>query len=108
MGFGTLYVQADGDVDEVRKKIENLKKKGAPQTQQIMAVRKVDVPHVPSSKPTELVTIVARELPGRMVAREEPNIMIEFNYNKKTNLHQLEQQVSGISGVRIIKSIASF
>lgn len=95
MGFGTLYVQVDRDVDEVKKEIENLKKRRAPQTQQIITVRKVD------TSPVALDTAVIPQ------ERRPADIMVEFKYDKKTNLSELQQQVSGVSGVHIIKSIAS-
>jgi hypothetical protein len=89
MGFGTLYVHVDGDVDETKSEIEKLKKKRTPETKNIWAVRKLDV------------------TPQMIYKLDQPNIMIEFKYDKDTNLAVLEQQVSGISGVRIIKSLAS-
>jgi hypothetical protein len=88
MGFGTLYVHADGDVDEAKSEIEDLKKK-TKYVRGWLYVRKLDAPKPSVTNP------------------DQPNIMVEFNYDQKTNLEGLEQQVSGISGVRIVKSVAS-
>ena len=87
MGFGTLYVHADGDVDETKSEIEDLKKKTKALVSGWLSVRKLDVPKV--SPP------------------DQANIMVEFDNNRKTNLQELEQKVSDITGVRIVKSIAS-
>ncbi len=87
MGFGTLYVHADGDVDETKSEIEDLKKKTKALVSGWLSVRKLDVPK--ASPP------------------DQANIMVEFQYNKNTNLQELEKKVSGINGVHIVKSIAS-
>jgi hypothetical protein len=93
MGFGTLYVQTDGDVDKTKSEIEKLKKKRTPETKHIIAVRKLEV------------------IPGRVYTitldKDKANLMVEFDYDKNTNLKELQHQVSGITGVRIVKSTAS-
>jgi hypothetical protein len=93
MGFGTLYVQTDRDVDETKSEIEKLKKKRAPETKHIIAVRKLE------RKTGRVYTVT--------LDKDKANIMVEFEYDKNTNLKELQQQVSGISGVRIVKSTAS-
>ena len=71
-------------MDKIKSEIEKLKKK----TTNIWAVRKLDL------DPT-------------ISLRDQANIMIEFEYDKDTNIEVLQRQISGITGVCILKSISS-
>lgn len=93
MGYATLYVETNRNLDEVKDEIEHLKKQK--QTKQLIAVKKL------MSDPNLDAALSQQN-------ESKANIMVEFKLDKDTDLGALKQQVSGVKGVHIINTVESY